>query len=871
MPWFGFLALDDSKAREVFDIAEGNATHLFIKTRDDDEAATLARGIEIAAALPDQGLADSPVVGNLLVYLDAFSVGLRDTALQEISSVEGVTNLVEYHEFGAVTGPPPAFGSRTLVARSVTPGKTSVEISLGRALGPEDEAKPVFVVRGPEQFIEELDQPLGRRRTYNVNGVDVILETVGLTRNAPPLPGGFEDAWLLAPLGAIDSAVPRTAISFSMTVPDSQVSDIEDRLGREIPGAAVVEMPTTVSVLVARKAHFDNSSVEVETAAERLVELEDTTEVMGKFIMVVGLVSLAIGGIGILNTMLVVVGQRTQEVGVLKALGLRGREVTILFMTKGVLLGIAGAVAGVLFGVLLSFVLTGFTQQFLQTDIEWKLQAAPIYTGLVVGVVFTTVFAFLPILGAARVRPNVVLQARVSALPRAGRLVSLLVVLVLTAIMGLIATVFLGNPLIGLAGAYGALAVLTLLTVILLGVVWVLGKIPNFGSINLKLSLRGLSRQRGRAASTLLALTVGIFAMASIVVLGGSLKQLADEIAETAVGGNVLLMVPNADPEITGRASQEISTLQGLTNVVEDYQYDAVRIVAVNGERSRRWGSAMIARRGTPIEGNSDLLEGRHLDSADAGKPIVVVGSGVARDLGLHVGDDLTFDIGGRWVGDDLRDGREVDLELGGISAVEWPAQGGFVDDGGSVIPVGALDSTFTPEYAFFVMTTLESAAPAIAAQLSENVSGAISMETQTVAGVFKDILDRIAVFPTVLSIFALFAGAVIIANSVALATMERRREIAMMKAVGARGSRILISLLIENGVIGLVGGGIGAALSTIVLVVFNRFESEISATPNPLSILVVLAVAVAVALGAAIISAWPASRGKPLMVLRYE
>ena len=95
---------------------------------------------------------------------------------------------------------------------------------------------------------------------------------------------------------------------------------------------------------------------------------------------------------------------------------------------------------------------------------------------------------------------------------------------------------------------------------------------------------------------------------------------------------------------------------------------------------------------------------------------------------------------------------------------------------------------TIVREYSFFIMTAPDSAAPGITAQLTQNVPGAISMETETVAQVFKDILDRIAVFPTVLSIMALFAGAVIIANSVALATMERRREIAMMKAVGGQG-----------------------------------------------------------------------------------
>ena len=256
--------------------------------------------------------------------------------------------------------------------------------------------------------------------------------------------------------------------------------------------------PTVAGVMLVRNIEITRvGPIEVETAEERLPEIKDTTDTMGKFIMVVGLVSLAIGGIGILNTMLVVVGRRTAEVAILKALGLKGRQVTLMFMVEGAMLGIAGSIASILLGVLLSYALTGFSEQFLQTDVGWKLQVAPVYTGLAVGIVATTVFGFLPVLAASRVRPNVLLQPQASVLPRAGRLISFFVVLLLTAVMGLIATVFLDDLSIAMIATYGALAVLTLLTVILLGVVWLVGKIPSFGSINLKLSLRGLSRQRG--------------------------------------------------------------------------------------------------------------------------------------------------------------------------------------------------------------------------------------------------------------------------------------------------------------------------------------------------------------------------------------
>ena len=588
--------------------------------------------------------------------------------------------------------------------------------------------------------------------------------------------------------------------------------------------------------------------------------------------MVVGLVSLAIGGIGILTTMLVVVGRRTKEIGVLKALGLKGRQITFLFMVEGAMLGVLGGIAGVVLRILVSYGLTGFSEQFLQTDVGWKLYLEPIYTGLVVGVVATTVFGFLPTLAASRVRPNVVLQPQASALPTKRRIISaiaglfltIIVVLLLTAVMGLVATVFLGNLVAGLLGAYGALAVLSILTVVLLTVVLVVGRIPSFGSINLKMSLRGLSRQKGRAASTLLALVVGIFAMSSIVILGDSMKQLIDEFLEEEVGGNVFVFVPDADPEVAASVAQGISSLDGVTKSVEVREF-TVDSLSVNGRQISQqqintlldWRSLMLISRGGPTP-TRELAEGRHLGPEDVGRPVVVVGPA---QPWLHVDDELTFRIGGR----------QATLEVVGVT-LDSPLEEEFFTEGGNfVAPLGALDPAIQPDTVGFPLTVPESDAPAIAAQINRTVPGAIAIETQTVASVFKEILDRVAVFPLMLSGLALFAGAVIIANSVALATMERRREIAMMKAVGARGSRVLTALLMENGILGLVGGTIGLALSLIILVIFHRLEPDIPVTINPVSIIVVLGVAVGVALGAAVVSAWPASREKPLTVLRYE
>jgi len=116
-----------------------------------------------------------------------------------------------------------------------------------------------------------------------------------------------------------------------------------------------------------------------------------------------------------------------------------------------------------------------------------------------------------------------------------------------------------------------------------------------------------------------------------------------------------------------------------------------------------------------------------------------------------------------------------------------------------------------------------------------------------------------------------LIVGGVVIANSVALTTMERRREIAVMKSVGLQRERVLGMILLENGILGLIGGLIGVGMGLIALVIFAATSGiPLSAIPFGTAFLL-MGLCVLVALIAALSSAWSASGEKPLNVLRYE
>ncbi|CAG0964017.1 hypothetical protein GPROT1_01033, partial [Gammaproteobacteria bacterium] len=90
---------------------------------------------------------------------------------------------------------------------------------------------------------------------------------------------------------------------------------------------------------------------------------EDLAQFVNQAVSLVGLVSLLLGGIGIINTMLVVVRRRTLEVAVLKTLGLQPGEVTTLFLVESAIMGFLGGLMGIPFGWLVAL----FFERFGET------------------------------------------------------------------------------------------------------------------------------------------------------------------------------------------------------------------------------------------------------------------------------------------------------------------------------------------------------------------------------------------------------------------------------------------------------------------------------------------------------------------------
>lgn len=147
------------------------------------------------------------------------------------------------------------------------------------------------------------------------------------------------------------------------------------------------------------KAHGDNTDFTVIRQDESLAIASGMLELLSQLVVAMAAVSLLVGGIGIMNIMLVSVSERTHEIGIRKAIGATNRQIRNQFMAEAVVIGLVGGVIGIGASYLVSFVIRVSTN--LHPVITWPVVVASAVVALAIGVIFGTV----PAIKAARKDP----------------------------------------------------------------------------------------------------------------------------------------------------------------------------------------------------------------------------------------------------------------------------------------------------------------------------------------------------------------------------------------------------------------------------------------------------------------------------------
>ncbi len=627
----------------------------------------------------------------------------------------------------------------------------------------------------------------------------------------------------------------------------------------------------------------------VTTATEVLADNQVIADVISRFVLVLSLVGLVIGGVGIINTMMVAVNRRSLEIAILKTLGLQGRDVSLVFMVEAALSGLVGSALGIVLGIFLSYLARDMGQQAFAVPLPWRVYGDPMLIAVALGMTTTVFFSLLPTMMATRIRPSLVLREGNIPMVRAGCLGVLLSLALLVVGFGLLVDLILGTDRFhflnlppgltpGIVGTLGVSLVLGLLLALMWVVVWLVSKLPSFRNPNLQIAFRGLTTHRGRTALSLLALVIGMTALSGTLIMTRSINMLLYTSISQPIGGNVVILPL---PFVQSTVRSRLDAIPAVNGYREVRWPSRMRLEAIDGYRNYEaffadpdedpQASIRLARLefvlgvnvyGSPARG--ELVEGRFLGPEDAGHDRIVIPSLPELEAaGVHVGSTFTFRMGST-----SRTFEVVGIVAPDLTTSLIPVS---LNDYALQIPLDRVPRQEALPFDLIIVDAKPEAVNEVMAAIGA-VPGVFVFDVTIFDSMLSRLLNQMAALPLLVAGLSLFAAAALIATTVALATMERRRQIAILKAIGVSREQALGQLLIENGVVGIAGGALSLLPTLLILALVPSLTYGIIRLPLPLDlVLLMLALSVLVTLLATLVTAWSASGEKPLNALRYE
>jgi putative ABC transport system permease protein len=612
------------------------------------------------------------------------------------------------------------------------------------------------------------------------------------------------------------------------------------------------------------RSRLQAEHVRVRTVSEDQANLNDALGRLAGYLGLVGLIALLLGGIGVASAVTVFIRQRLETVAVLRCLGATPGRVLAIYTLETATMGLAGSAAGVVLGVALQRILPALLAGLLPVDVQTAVSPRAVALGLGIGLWVALVFALPPLLTVRRVPPLAALRRDVEPPRRRVDPWRLAAVASLAATTVALAARQVGSWRQG-ALFSGGLAIALLL---LWGASWLLvraarGRLPRAWPYAWRQGVANLQRPANQTTTIVLAIGFGAFLLGTLLLVQHTLLGTL-RLSGGPERPNLVLF--DIQPDQLGPLEQQVRTsgyrVAGPVPIVpmriESIKGRPVRLALADTLRDNAWALRREYRstyRDTLVA-TERLAAGRWW-SRGATVPEISVEQDLAGELGVGVGDEIVWDI----------QGVPLTTRVASLREVDWAR---FEPNFFVVFAPGLLESA--PQ-TWVVLTRIASPAGrgAFQRRIAERFPNVTALDLSTLQATLERLLDRVVLAIRFMALFTLATGAVVLTGALATSRLQRLREGALLRTLGASRAQLVRIALSEFLSLGILAALVALALAALAAWALAHyvFDARFAFPVLPAAALGAGVVALTVIVGLA--ATREVARRPPLEVLRGE
>jgi putative ABC transport system permease protein len=535
--------------------------------------------------------------------------------------------------------------------------------------------------------------------------------------------------------------------------------------------------------------------VRIETLEEGRPEMRSTLDRAEQFLSLVSLLSAMLAAVAVAMAARRFMLRHLNACAMLRCLGMTQSQVTVLYLTEFLIIGVAGGVLGALGGFLAHFALIAWLGSFLPASLP-AASLLPGLQGVATGLLLLLGFALPPILQLRNVPHNRVIRGE-DAPPKASTLATYLLgtgIFVALLLWQAKDLTLGGLTALGFLGGFGAFALVTW------GALKALRHVKGmFNHQSWRFAVNGLQRRPGSTIMQVVALSLGMMALLLLTVIRGDLVNAWMQATPADAPNRFVINIqPEQQEAITSRLIQ--------AGVAEPLLYPMIRgrLVQLNGQyvngdsytddRAKR----MVDREfnlstATNLPVGNEIVAGRWYDNT---KPEASVEEGLAKTLNLKVGDTMQFDIAGEL----------VDVPITSLRKLEWGSmQANFFV---VINPAAMQDMPQTWITAFHLpdnQTQFDHA-------LIRDYPNLTVVDISSILKQVQDVVGQVIAAVEFLFLFTLASGVLVLYAALVGSQQERIREAGLLRALGATRQELARAQWIEFALTGSLAGILAAS-----------------------------------------------------------